>query len=337
MLRIVVILLALSGVASADKLVIGTKPSPPFAMKGTDGEWTGISIELWKRLAADLGDTYEIREYDLPGLLHAIETKEIDVAVASLTVTSEREAKFDFSHPIYSTGLAIAVKPGGGGGLLSSLLTKDLAKLLGFVFGLLAIVGVVAWLVERRKNAAQFPDVASGVWWSAVTMTTVGYGDKAPVTMVGRVIGIVWMFAAIIIISIFTATVTSQLTIERMESSIKGPDDLAHVRVATVAGSTSAGYLDHHGIHYQAVASVLAGEHAVATGEVDAMVYDAPILQYTAKQVAGVMVLPNVFDHQDYALALPDGSPLRESLNRALLKELGSDEWSASIERYIGK
>ena len=70
----------------------------------------------------------------------------------------------------------------------------------------------------------------------------------------------------------------------------------------------------------------------------DAMVYDAPILRYTAKHDLGgaVTVLPNVFDHQDYGFALPDGSPLREPINRALLKELASDRWQELLVRYLG-
>ena len=62
--------------------------------------------------------------------------------------------------------------------------------------------------------------------------------------------------------------------------------------------------------------------------------YDAPTLQYLAKHELGgaVAVLPNVFERQDYGFALPDGSPLRESINRALLQELGSDRWRELID-----
>lgn len=332
--------------AAATKLVVGTKPSPPFAMKAADGSWTGISIELWRELARQLGADYEIREYDLPGLLAAVEHHDIDITVASLTVTAEREQKLDFTHPIYSTGLAIATIPGGKGGplaVLRGLFTWDLAKLLGALLALLSVIGVIVWLLEHRRND-QFPrragpGIAAGVWWSAVTMTTVGYGDKSPVTLPGRILGIAWMFAAIIIISLFTASVTTTLTVDRLESSIKGPEDLVPVRVGTLAKSTSAAYLDRHHIAYSSVTSVLDGEQRVARGELDALVYDAPLLQYTARHDLGgaVIVLPAIFDHQDYAFALPDGSALREPLNRLLLGELGSERWTELLDRYLGK
>ena len=53
------------------------------------------------------------------------------------------------------------------------------------------------------------------------------------------------MFAAIIITSLFTASITSTLTVSRLESAIKGPEDLVRVKVATLAGSTSAAYRHH--------------------------------------------------------------------------------------------
>jgi ABC-type amino acid transport substrate-binding protein len=317
-------------------------------MKADDGTFSGISIELWKQVAADLNVTFDVQEYDLKGLLGAVQGHTVDVAVAATTITADREAVMDFSHPIYSTGLSIGVKPGGSSGgtlaLFKGLLTWDLAKLLGGLFVLLSIVGVLVWILEHRKNDAQFArhpvkGIAAGVWWSAVTMTTVGYGDKSPVTIGGRVLGLLWMFAAIIIISFFTASITSTLTVSRLESAIKGPEDLVHVKVATLAGSTSAAYLDRHHIKYREVPAVLDGLRAVAAGEIDAMVYDAPILQYLAKHELGgqVAVLPNVFERQDYGFALPDGSPYREEINRALLRALASDQWHELLERYLGK
>jgi polar amino acid transport system substrate-binding protein len=332
---------------ASEHVTIGTKISPPFSMKADDGTWTGISIELWKQIATDLDLTYDIKEYDIKGLLAAVQAKDIDVAVASTTITADREAVMDFTHPIYSTGLGIAVKPGGSGGTLAivrGLLTWDLLKVLGGLFVLLAVTGALVWLFERRKNDAQFAKhpvqgIAAGVWWSAVTMTTVGYGDKSPVTVGGRVIGLMWMFSAIILISVFTATITSTLTVDRLESAIKGPEDLPRVKVATVEGSTSADYLKHHHITFQTVPAVIDGLKQVANGTIDAMVYDAPIMQYLASHELGgtVAVLPNVFERQDYGFAIPDGSPLRERINRVLLKQLASDRWTELLERYLGK
>jgi ABC-type amino acid transport substrate-binding protein len=341
------VLLLLATTAFADRhVVVGTKQTPPFAIKNPDGTWTGLSIELWRQVADDLHITYEIRELDLKGLMQAVQDHQVDIAVGALTITSDRERTMDFTHPVFATGLAIATRPGGSGGLLGSLrglLTWDIAKLLGGIFVLLAAIGALVWWFERDKNDAQFArhparGIAAGIWWSAVTMTTVGYGDKSPVTVRGRLLGLVWMFSAIIIIAIFTATVTTNLTIDRLESAIKGPEDLPRVRVVSVGGSTSAAYLDAHHINYRLAPSPLEGMRAVARGEADAVVYDAPVLQYLAKSELGgtVTVLPRIFDPQSYGFALPEGSPLREELNRALLTALTSERWTQLVERYLG-
>jgi polar amino acid transport system substrate-binding protein len=217
-------------------------------------------------------------------------------------------------------------------------------KVVSGLLLLLAAIGALVWISERRKNSTQFGGgpvhgIAAGLWWSAVTMTTVGYGDKAPVTVTGRMLALVWMFTAIIIISMFTASFTSALTLNQLASAINGPDDLARTRVATVGGSTSAAYLEHRHIKYRDVPNVVAGIEAVAAGELDAMVYDAPILRYNAKHSVGnaVLVLPNTFRHQDYGFALPEGSPLREAINRALLSEMTKERWQALLEHYVGE
>ena len=81
-------------------------------------------------------------------------------------------------------------------------------------------------MVERRHNHYQFVDLPVGgacwtLWWSAVTMTTVGYGDKAPKTSLGKKsIAIIWMFTAVII-SGFTATIASTLTVNSLAAQIE--------------------------------------------------------------------------------------------------------------------
>ena len=89
-------------------LIVGTKETPPFAIK-RDGEWRGISIDLWRALMGSLGWSYEFRELELAELLEGVEKGSLDAAVGALTITASREGVMDFTHPYYSTGLSIAV------------------------------------------------------------------------------------------------------------------------------------------------------------------------------------------------------------------------------------
>lgn len=340
-----------AGIASGQplpdrELVIGTKETVPFVIKNPDGSWQGISVELWQSVADKLELRYRFVERDLEGLLNGLEDTTLDAVAAALTVTSEREGAVDFSHPFYTTGLTIAVPASGQSGwvaIVKRVFSTEFLTAIGALLLLLVAIGMIAWLFERRKNPDEFggsviEGIGAGLWWSAVTMTTVGYGDKAPRTLPGRIVGLIWMFAAIIVVSGFTATIASSLTVSRLESAVKGPKDLPYVKAGSIPNSTSAAYLAGQGVSFSEFETPLHGLQAVARGEIEAFVYDAPILRYLVKTELSdrVRVLPLTFFRQDYAIALPQDSELREPINRALLEEVQSPAWDDILERYLG-
>lgn len=178
-------------------LVVGTKEAPPFSMKTEKGEWEGISIDLWREIAADLGVSFEFQELSLKELIEGAANRLLDVSVAAITVTSEREEIVDFTHPYYTTGLGIATSSKEGNSwlaVLSRFLSFSFLKVVAGLVAVLLGVGMLVWWFERKKNPAQFGGgaprgIGSGFWWSAVTMTTVGYGDKAPRSVGGAYTG----------------------------------------------------------------------------------------------------------------------------------------------------
>ena len=328
-------------------LIVGTKEAPPFAMKLPDGTWYGISIQLWEIIARDLGLTYTFKEMDLQGLLDGVRDGTLDAAVAALTITAKREEQMDFTHAYYGTGLGVAVARTNQGSLWQNLrrvFSLEFLQALAALILVLFIFGALIWLSERKRNPSHFgggisQGLWSGFWWAAVTMTTVGYGDKAPISIRGRILALIWMFAGIITISSFTASITAALTINQISSPIRGPDDLAHVRIATIPGSTSEKYLQNQHLPSKSYRTPLEGLQAVAAGDIDAMVYDAPMLRYLAtKSLQGaVTVLPFTFDPQVYGIALRASSPLRESINQAMLLQLQQPEWQTLLRQYIGR
>lgn len=332
---------------SDSTLVIGTKHTPPFAIKATDGSWSGITIDLWRELAGELKLDYQFEERDLQGLVSGLEDGSLDAVAAALTITSEREASFDFTHPFYHTGLSIATIIKGEGSIskaLSKVFSFQFIKAIMALIGLLFAVGFLVWIFEHKRNREQFGGriingIANSFWWSAVTMTTVGYGDKAPQTIGGRLIGLVWMFTAIIMISSFTATVTSVMTVSQLESPVNGPEDLPSVRVGTVDNSAAAQYLESKQIAFVGFATPLDGLKAVENGRIEAMVYDEPILKYLVNtRIKGKLrVLPGTFESQDYGIGLPHGSTNRELINRVMLKIIHSDFWHETQRRYFGE
>jgi ABC-type amino acid transport substrate-binding protein len=169
-------------------------------------------------------------------------------------------------------------------------------------------------------------------------MTTVGYGDKAPRTLGGRVLAVVWMFTSVILISSFTAGITTVLTVGELSGKIQGPEDLAQARTLTVTGSTSAQFLTAHHYEHQALPDLATALQRLAEGGADAVVYDAPILRYLLLQGLSdqLKVLPGSFEPQDYGIALAPGSSLREPINRDLLELLREPLWQEILFRYLG-
>lgn len=328
------------------QLIVGTRERPPFAMKNADGTWSGIAIDLWRSIAGQLGVSYELRERDRDDLMRGIQDGSLDVVVDAIAITAERERLVDFTHPYYTTGFGIAVPRQIGSdwmGALRHVLSRELLQLLTIIGVATLAIGVLVWLVERKRNVPHFggravQGIGSALWWSATTMTTVGYGDKAPITATGRVIAVVWMFIGIVLVSGVTATITTALTVHRLGSRIQGPEDLPGSWVATIPDTAAEAYLKDHHISSKAYPTVVDGLRAVVRHEVDAMVYDAPILRYAAQteMPAAIQVLHATVDHDDYGLILPQGSPLREPMNRALLTITREPGWQNVLQSYLG-
>jgi ABC-type amino acid transport substrate-binding protein len=330
---------------TARKLVIGTCSVPPFAIKSADGSWDGISIELWREIAAKNLWDYEFREMELPQLLEATEKGNLDAAVAGLTVTHDREKVMDFSHPFYSSGLGIAVRKAyrhDWKGALKNLLSMQFLAVLAILSAMTMLVGLLIWLAERNHNPEQFGGLhgglGHGIWWAVVTMTTVGYGDKSPKTLPGRLIAISWMLIGVVSLAVIAGSVASQMTVTHLSSPVRGPEDLPRVRTGTVKGTTSEAYLHDRSINFRSYASEMEALQALTNNEIDAVVYDAPTLRYAIHQsLSGFAeVLPVRLQRHDCAIALPTGSALREPINQAITKIIFEPAWTDTEHRHMG-
>jgi len=326
--------------------VVATKVSPPFAIKEPDGRWTGISIELWERVAGELElppPTY--REMTLEQMFSALETGQVSAAVAAISVTPEREQRVDFTHPYHNTGLGVAVSATRSGGLWNTLVSRLLTwkALAVIVVGVLwlVMIGAIFWLAERRSNplyrdAGPRKGIGLGVWWAL----TVLLGNKGvlPSSPVSRVLAFGGMLTSVLLLVTVTGAIASYLTVSQLDSLIRQPQDLRHLRIVAPPETTSADFLRQIRVSFAPVADAAAGMDSVARGHADAIVYDAPVLKYLANTTFTnrLTVLPLIFRRQEYAIALPRGSKLRKPVNKTLLQLRQQKWWEDLLHRYLG-
>lgn len=326
----------------AKTLVIGTRVVPPFAFKDGGGQWQGISIDLWRDIAARLQLNYRFEEAaTVKDLIDGVADKTFDAGVAAITVTEERQRRLDFSHPFFTTGLAIATAPSNDSPVwtaLSAMFTWTWLAVALSVFAAIVAVGVLLWFVERKANADM--DAPSEGFWSSLTMLlTASFTPPEPRTALGRTLAALWVVISLVTLTFFTGVVTSALTVQSLQGRVRGVEDLPNMRVGAIGGSTGAQWLANERIRATAYANVADGLAAVVDGKIDAFVYDAPILQYMAQKdyKDRIIVLPDNFAPQDYAFALPNGSPHRRAINQELLAIKASDVWKKRIFEYLGE
>lgn len=329
-----------------ERQTIGIRVAPPFVIQEEDSSYSGLTIALWEHIAEQTGISYGYEERSIQGLISGVENGELYASAAALTITSNREEIVDFTHPFFVTGLGIAVsyQPVGFWQSLLAMFSLDFFWILTLLLLLLLFWGFLVWIFERKENSEEFGGTAAegvgkGLWWAAVTMTTVGYGDKSPQTLGGRIVGFIWMFTAIIVISFFTASIASSLTVTQLDSRIDGPEDLPFVRVGALEQSATQTYLAEERIRATTYQTISEGLRAVEENEIDAFVHDAPILQYYT-QIGfrnRVRILPNTFNDQYYGIALPLNSPYRNEMNQIILDYIASDEWNDLVNRYLGE
>jgi len=321
-----------------------SRNTPPFSFQDKTGTWRGIAIELWQDIAEDLNLSYEITLADsLEDVFSGIQTGEYDFAVAGLTITSDREKIVDFSQPYLSSSLGVAYLNDGNPWLhvLAWFLSPPFLKILFSLLGLLFLAGFGVWFFEHKKNpefsAARHEGIGSGFWWAAVTMTTVGYGDKSPKTFGGRCIAVIWMFACIVILSLFTASVVSSLG-EGVRINDRKFSNLEDQRLGTIRSSTSAVFLDHHNLIPQTYDTVQQAMQALSSNEIDAAVYDLPILQYYARRDKKQIRTESIANQrQHYGLVMRLDAPWRNDVNVSLLALVRKPVWRDICNRYMGE
>lgn len=329
-----------------DTIVIGYSSAAPFIITD-NGPPEGISIWLWEQIAKDLNLDYRFVRMNFGDILLALEKGSIDLCINPLTITSDRHERMDFTHSFYASYSTIVIHHLSPikkfWQFIQSFFSVNFWRAFLFLVSLIIFFGLLAWFFERKVNPEQFrtgyKGIWDGMWWSVVTMTTVGYGDKFPKSREGKFVALIWMFSGLLFISGLTASVASTLTVNQLNWNPVGFSDFKDRPVGTVAHTSTDGYLKNR--FFKKVStfdSVTEGYDKLLHHELDAFMYDEPILRYNLmkdEKYTHLEILPARFDLQFYAFGIPkDNNALRDVLSQKILEYTEKDSWKVVLAEY---
>uniref|UniRef100_A0A8C7IHK8 Glutamate receptor n=1 Tax=Oncorhynchus kisutch TaxID=8019 RepID=A0A8C7IHK8_ONCKI len=337
-------------------------------LSGND-KYEGYIVELAAEIAKHVGYHYKLKvvsdgKYGARdpetkmwnGMVGELVYGKADVAVAPLTITLVREEVIDFSKPFMSLGISIMIKKPTKSkpGVFSFLDPLAYEIWMCIVFAYIG-VSVVLFLVSRfspyewhaedyeeenQQNQEQTNEfgIFNSLWFSLGAFMQQGC-DISPRSLSGRIVGGVWWFFTLIIISSYTANLAAFLTVERMVSPIESAEDLAkqtEIAYGTLdAGSTKEFFRRSKIAVFEKMWSYMkSADPSVFVKTTDegvmrvrkskgryAYLLESTMNEYIEqRKPCDTMKVGGNLDSKGYGIATPKGSPLRNPVNLAVLK-----------------
>uniref|UniRef100_A0A8C2G1K7 Glutamate receptor n=1 Tax=Cyprinus carpio TaxID=7962 RepID=A0A8C2G1K7_CYPCA len=334
-------------------------------------QYEGYCVDLAYEIAKHIGFKYKIsivpdgkygaRDPETKiwnGMVGELVYGKAEIAVAPLTITLVREEVIDFSKPFMSLGISIMIKKPQKSkpGVFSFLdpLAYEIWMCIVFAYiGVSVVLFLVSrfspyeWHTEEPEEGTdglpcdQPPNefgIFNSLWFSLGAFMQQGC-DISPRSLSGRIVGGVWWFFTLIIISSYTANLAAFLTVERMVSPIESAEDLAKqtdIAYGTLdSGSTKEFFRRSKIAVYEKMWSYMkSAEPTVFTKTTAegvarvrkskgkyAFLLESTMNEYTEqRKPCDTMKVGGNLDSKGYGVATPKGSQLRSAVNLAVLK-----------------
>lgn len=327
------------------ELRVITRVIAPFVVK-SDDVYKGFSVELWQAIATEIGKSYHfVEKSNIKEILAGVRASEGDVAIAAISITAQREQEFDFSQPMFESGLQILVRQDNGSGfgwrqIWNLLSTGAIPFLLALLAALILLPAHVAWFTERKHadqifSRSYIPGIFQAMWWS--TGAAVGQQPDNLRSNWGRGISTLSVLLSLLFVSYFQATFTTILTVQSLRGDINGPEDLRGRKVGTTAGSTAANYLKAMNVPPTEFQKIDEAFGALDSKQIDAVVFDVPVLLYYAATTGRgkARLVGPILHKENYGILFPRGSALRKPVNEALLNLRENGTYDAIFSKWF--
>lgn len=320
--------------AASNAIKAGYFSNPPFVYL-EEGVLKGVNVELWNEQAeTQLYQTTFVPFENEQALKQAIAMDSVEVGINAFSLNEGLIKNHQISVPTHINPIGVATKYDfkhrSWFNAMLEIVSFDFIKVAVIVGVVIFLFGFLMWLAEKSKNSNHFDNSRKGLvdsfWWSAVTMTTVGYGDKYPVTFSGKVIALVWMFTAMIIISSLTAGITMILTVSNLSSGITTVEDLSKLDVGVVKNDNADEFISEYisPYRYETIEKAMI---ALDNEKIDALVHNQAQLTYfiRANKIHKEMeVLPVELAKEITCFIYSDAFKLKRQTDAALIKVIDS-------------
>lgn len=318
-------------------LRVGTATLAPYSWARDGAQPFGPAIWLMQQVATSLRLQVELRAYDLDGLYAALRSGEIDVAATGLPIDVPAGEPYQFSQPWDSSGFSVALRLHPTHRILSTirfLLSGELLSWFGVLLAAMLLFGAAVWALERKQNPAHFSGRAGlleGVWWSVVTMATVGYGDRVPMTALGRIVAGVWMLVALVLVTIIAGVLSASLTAARVAGYISAGRNLHTVRVGIVEERADMDVARMLGIAPITFENAAEAMSALEDHQIDAFVYPSTALRALVRDSRdpSLTVLPDEVARGFVAFGIAKDLPdsVHRAIDRQIVRTIASPDW----------
>lgn len=310
-------------------VTVGVYVHPPFVM-GTGDDYHGMAIDLWEWLAdqLDLESDY-VQLNNVGELVNAAASAEIDVAITNMTVTKERAEQIDFTHPWFDAGQRIMVNEDRSAGfwdVVTGLSESGHLRAYAWIVFVIILATILITLFDRYFDK-DFPRRwRDGLAESFYTVMSVATSGRPPARKnlfgwIGRFWQGLWLVCGIAVLAYVTSSVTSVMTTLSLTNQINNIADLSGRPVGVQPGSVAEEYARQFGLdsrHFDRLEDAVA---ALLDGRIDAIVDDAPVLEYHAhiNPQLPVTVVGPIFAPDKYAFGLTHESELTRELSVELI------------------
>ncbi|UHD43801.1 transporter substrate-binding domain-containing protein [Aureimonas altamirensis] len=306
-----------------------------------------MAIELWQWLAGQIGRESTYVEFsNVRELVDAAASGQVDVAVTNMTIIRERAERVDFTHPWFDAGQRIMVRENAGSGI-SNLIAglNESGHLRAYAWiGIVIIIATILVTLFDRKFDKDFPrrwrDGLAEGFYTVMSVTTSGKppARKNLFGWIGRFWQGLWLVCGIAVLAYVTSSVASVMTTLSLTSQINSVADLPGRVVGVQPGSVSETYARQAGLNIRHFDHVADAAGALVDGRIDAIVGDAPVLEYYAHTAAQqpVTVVGPIFEPDKYGFALPRQSELTRQISVELIGAHDSGQIEDIRVRYFG-